>query len=418
MTTPDAAAPPEPALREPARPGPAAPTGPLAGVRILDVTSVIMGPFATQLLGDLGADVIAVEAARGDNNRSMGPGPHRQLSGVSLNLLRNKRNVAIDFKHPDGLQALLDIAATCDVFVSNLRPSTLTRAGLAYSDISVVRPDVVYCQAHGYPTGGDRQDEPAYDDVIQAECGIVDAATRITGAPMLAPTLLADKVCGLTIAYSVAAALYRRAVTGEGEHIEVPMLETVTAFTLVEHGAAAVPRPPMGPAGYERILNPHRRPWPTRDGWMVVLPYTREHYDRIFAAANRDDLLGDERYATHRRRIANSGFLYDQVGQMLASGTTAEWLTFFRRLDVPAGEVASLDDLVEGLPEAEHPHAGTYKLVPPPVRFARAPQDVRRPAPLIGEHTESVLAEIGYDQGRLAALRASGAVGQVAAELA
>ena len=375
-----------------------------------------MGPFATQLLGDLGADVITVEPARGDNCRSMGGGPHPQLSGVALNLLRNKRNVAIDFKHPDGRRAVLDIAATCDVFVTNLRPATLSRAGLAYADVAQVRPDVVYCEAHGYPTGGPRQDDPAYDDVIQAESGLADAAARVTGQPMLAPSVLADKVCSLTIVYSVTAALYRRARTGEGEHIEVPMEETFEAFTLVEHGAEAVPRPAVGPAGYQRVLTPHRRPWPTRDGWMVVLPYTKEQYDRIFAATDRDDLLGDERYATGRQRIANAGFLYDLVGQMLASRSTAEWLAFFREQDVPAGQVHTLDDLVDQLAEAHHPHAGTYKLVPPPVRFARAPQNVRRPAPLIGEHTESVLAEIGYDEGTLAGLRASGALAQVPAE--
>ena len=411
---------------DPARPSPASgtgsppgavpATGPLAGVRVLDLTSVVMGPFATQVLGDLGADVMTVEPARGDNSRSMGGGPHPQLSGVALNLLRNKRNVSVDFKHPEGRRAILDIAATCDVFVTNCRPATLSRAGLAYSDLVEVRPDIVYCQAHGYPTGGPRQDDPAYDDVIQAESGLADAGARVAGHPTLASTVLADKVCSLTIVYAVTAALYRRARSGDGEHIEVPMQETFEAFTLVEHGAEAVPRPPVGPAGYQRVLTPHRRPWPTRDGWMVVLPYTKEQYDRIFAATGRDDLLGDERYATGRQRIANSGFLYDLVGRMLASRTTAEWLTFFREQDVPAGAVASLDDLVDQLPDAEHPHAGSYKLVPPPVRFARAPQNVRRPAPLIGEHTEAVLAEVGYDEGRLAALRASGAVAQVPAE--
>ena len=237
-------------------------TGPLAGVRVLDVTSVVMGPYATQLFGDMGADVIAVEPAHGDTNRAMGPGPHRQLSGVALNLLRNKRNVSINFKHPEGRRALLAVAATCDVFVTNLRPSALERAGLTYEDIATVRPDVVYCQAQGYPVGSDRQDEPAYDDVIQAQSGVADAATRVSGQPMLAPTLLADKVCGLTIAYAVSAALFRRSQTGLGEHIEVPMLETVEAFALVEHGAAAVSVPPLGPAGYGRILTPHRRPWP------------------------------------------------------------------------------------------------------------------------------------------------------------
>jgi crotonobetainyl-CoA:carnitine CoA-transferase CaiB-like acyl-CoA transferase len=375
-----------------------------------------MGPYATQILGDLGADVIAIESVRGDTNRAMGAGPLRQLSGIALNLLRNKRNVALDFKQPEGRRALLAIAATCDVFVTNLRPGTLLRAGLSYDDLASVRPDIVYCQAHGYPTGSARQDDPAYDDVIQAETGIADAAARIGGKPTVAPTLVADKVCGLTIAYSVLAALYRRAVTGEGEHIEVPMVDTLTSWILVEHGAAAIARPPVGPAGYPRILTPHRRPWPTKDGWMMVLPYSKEHYDCIFAAAGRNDLLGDPRYATGRARIANAGFLYDQVGRMLESRTTAEWLVFFREHDVPAADTRSLDDLVEELPEAEHPKAGRYKLIPPPVRFTRAPQSVRRPAPLIGEHTDEVLAEVGYDGEGIAALRKSGAVGTLPAE--
>jgi crotonobetainyl-CoA:carnitine CoA-transferase CaiB-like acyl-CoA transferase len=398
--------------------GSSPPAGPLAGVRVLDITSVVMGPFATQILGDLGADVISVEPWRGDTNRAMGPGPLPQLSGVALNLLRNKRNVALDFKHPDGRRAVLDIASTCDVFVTNLRPGTLERAGLTYRDVAAVRPDVVYCQAHGYPTGTDRQDDPAYDDVIQAETGIADATRRVTGQAMISPTLLADKTCGLTIAYSVLAALYRRAVTGLGDHVEVPMVDTVTAFILVEHGAAAIPQPALGPAGYPRILTPYRRPWPTRDGWMMVLPYTREHYDSIFAASGRTDLLGDDRYSTGRKRIANAGFLYDEVGRMLASRTTTEWLAFFRQHDVPAAEVGVLEDLIEALPDAEHPHAGTYKVIPPPVRFAGAPQSVRRPAPLIGEHTEEVLAEVGYDVDDIASLRSSGALGRVPREFA
>jgi crotonobetainyl-CoA:carnitine CoA-transferase CaiB-like acyl-CoA transferase len=392
--------------------------GPLDGVRVLDVTSVVMGPYATQLLGDLGADVIAVEPPRGDTNRAMGPGPLPQLSGISLNLLRNKRNVSLNFKLAEGRDAVLDIARTCDVFVTNLRPGALARARIAYDDVAAVRPDIVYCQAHGYAAGGPREDDPAYDDVIQAETGIADAARRVGGEPMVSPTLMADKVCGLTIVYSVLAALYRRALTGEGDHLQVPMFDTMTSFILVEHGAAAIPQPALGPAGYPRILTPHRRPWPTKDGWMMVLPYTREHYDAIFSASGRHDLLGDDRYSTGRKRIANSGFLYDVVGRMLSERTTAEWLEFFREHDVPAARVTALEELVEQLPDAVHPHAGAYKMIPPPVRFASAPQSVRRPAPLIGEHTEQVLSEIGYDVERIASLRASGALGKVPGEFA
>jgi crotonobetainyl-CoA:carnitine CoA-transferase CaiB-like acyl-CoA transferase len=391
-------------------------SGPLSGIRVLDVTSVVMGPYATQILGDLGADVISVEASRGELNRAMGPGPHPQFSGVALNLLRNKRNVAIDFHHPGGHQALLDLAATCDVFVTNLRPGTLSRAHLSYPDVVAVRPDVVYCQAQGYPTDGPRADEPAYDDVVQAETGIADVISRVSGTPLVMPTLIADKVCGLTIVYAVLAALYRRATTGDGEHIEVPMVDTMTAFNLVEHGAAAIPRPPMGPAGYPRLLTPHRRPWPTKDGWLIVLPYTKEHFDAIFTALGRQDLLGDERYATGRNRIANAGFLYETVGVTLAQRTTAEWVQFFRDLDVPAAPIGILEDLVDALPEVEHPHVGAHKVIPPPVRFTHAPQSVRRPAPMIGEHTDEVLLEIGYDTQGIESLRASGALGKVAKE--
>lgn len=384
---------------------------------MLDLTSVVMGPFATQILGDLGADVITVEPPRGESNRSMGPGPVPQLSGVALNLLRNKRNISLDFKRPEGRDALLAVIATCDVLVTNLRPGTLERAGLAYRDVSELRPDIIYCQAHGYPSDGPRADEPAYDDVVQTETGIADAASRITGRPMIAPTIMADKVCGLTVVYSVTAALYRRAVTGHGERIEVPMVPTMKAFTLVEHGGAAIPEPPLGTAGYGRILNRERGPWPTRDGWIMALPYTREHYDSIFRAAGRDDLLGDLRYSTARARISNAPFLYDRVGAMMADRTTAEWLEFFREQNVPAAAVAGLDDLVAELPLAEHPVAGTYRQIPPPVIFDGAPQSVRRPAPLIGEHTDEVLAEAGYPGERIEALRRSGVLGGVPPEL-
>jgi crotonobetainyl-CoA:carnitine CoA-transferase CaiB-like acyl-CoA transferase len=392
------------------------PAGPLDGVRVLDLTSVVMGPYATQIMGDLGADVITVEPSRGDPARAMGAGPTTQLSGVALNLLRNKRNVALNFKDAAGRAVLLDIAATCDVFITNLRPGTLLRAGLGYGDVAARRADIIYCQAHGYPSDGPRGDDPAYDDVIQTETGTADATARVTGRPMVGATIMADKVCGLTIVYSVCAALFRRAGTGEGEHIEVAMAPTMTAFTLVEHGAAAIPEPALGPAGYPRVLATERGPWPTSDGWIMALPYTKEHYDSIFAGAGRQDLLGDDRYATGRQRIANAPFLYGQVGAMLRTGTTGQWLDFFRRHDVPAAEVATLDSLVAELPVSDHPVTGGYRQIPPPVRFERAPQSVRRPAPLIGQHTDEVLGEVGYDAEGIASLRRSGVIGGVPGE--
>lgn len=385
-------------------------SGPLSGVRVLDLTSVVMGPYATQLLGDLGADVITVEPATGEANRAMGPGPLPQLSGTALNLLRNKRNISLDFKQPAGREALLAVAATCDVFVTNLRPGTLARAGIDYPSVAGRRPDIIYCEAHGYPADSERADDPAYDDVVQTEVGVADASARLTGRPTVSPTIMADKVCGLNIVYAVSAALYRRGLDGRGEHIEVPMVETMKAFMLVEHGAAAVPEPKLGPAGYRRILNDKRGPWPTKDGWVMALPYTRRHYDALFEAAGRTDLLGDGRYATAHDRIENSPWLYEQIGLMMAERTTDEWLTFFKAVDVPAAPVATLDELVDELPVVEHPRAGRYRTVPPSIRFRHHPQSVRRPAPLIGEHSEEILREAGYDEGGIAELRANGSL--------
>jgi crotonobetainyl-CoA:carnitine CoA-transferase CaiB-like acyl-CoA transferase len=305
----------------------------------------------------------------------------------------------------------LDLAKTCDVFVTNLRPGKLASAGLSYRSLIEVRPDIVYCQAHGYSEASGRQDSPAYDDIIQAETGVVDAVSQLSGEPQLAPTIMADKVCALTIAYAVLAALYRRATTGRGDHIEVPMADTMKSWMLVEHGAAAIPQPALGAAGYPRVLNPHRRPWPTRDGWMVVLPYTKQHYDSAFAALGRNDLLGDPRYATGRDRIANASFLYEQIGSMLSTRTTAEWLELFSAQDVPAAAVSTLDDLVASLPDAEHPIAGAYKVIEPPVTFTHAPQSIRRPAARIGEHTKEVLLEVGYSNTEIARLARSGALG-------
>jgi crotonobetainyl-CoA:carnitine CoA-transferase CaiB-like acyl-CoA transferase len=387
----------------------------LAGVRVLDLSSVIMAPLATQILGDLGAEVILIEGAVLDINRLMGVGPHPQLSGAALNLLRNKRSVALDFKSEAGRGAVLRIAATCDVVVTNLRPGALARAGLSYEDVAAVRPDIVYCQAQGYPLDSPRADDPAYDDIMQSASGLADAARRQTGRAQISPTIMADKVCGLTIAYSVLAALYRRAVTGEGEWVEVPMEPTMVAFTLVEHGGDAIPRPALGPAGYARILVPNRRPQVTADGWIHVLPYSQKHYDSLFEGGGRPELVGDARYATPQARIANANLLYEWVADLVGPRTTAYWLEFCRRNGIPVTEVANLEDLVDSLPDAQHPVGGSYKTIPSPVRFRRAPSDAWRPAPLVGQHNAEVLREVGLSYEEIESLREAGVLIDMAA---
>jgi crotonobetainyl-CoA:carnitine CoA-transferase CaiB-like acyl-CoA transferase len=385
-------------------------TGPLAGVRVLDLSSVIMGPYATQILGDLGADVICVEDAKGDTNRIMGPGPVPGMSGVSLNLLRNKRNVCLDLKHADGRAAFLRVAATCDVLLTNLRPGPLGRLGLTYDAIRAVRPDIVMCQAHGWPSGSPDADKPAYDDVIQGSSGIAHAFELQTGTPALAPTLVADKVSGLTIAYAVMAALFHRERTGEGQFVEVPMIDALTSFTLVEHGCAAIPEPALGPAGYPRITAPDRRPFRTLDGWLSVLPYSAANYDDLFREGGRTELVGHAMVQSARERNRNAATLYAAVAPIVATRTTAFWVEFCERHDIPAGAVRTLDELTAELPMAEHPLAGAYREIPPPVRFAATPASVRRPAPMLGEHGREVLLEAGVDAAEVDALAASGAL--------
>jgi crotonobetainyl-CoA:carnitine CoA-transferase CaiB-like acyl-CoA transferase len=383
------------------------PNGPLAGVRVLDLTAVVMGPLATQILGDLGADVISVENRRGDINRTMSRGPRRGLSGVSLNLLRNKRNIAIDIAHPDGRAALLRIAARCDVFVTNLLPGSVSRLRLDYPDVAAVRPDVIYCQANGFPSDSPLAGEPAFDDIVQAASGVPDVLRRAGLAPGLVPTLLADKVSGLVLAYAIIAALFHRERTGQGQRVEVPMTAALAAFLLVEHGGAAMCQPPRGPAGYNRILTPLRGPLRTTDGWIAVQPHRDEHWRALLAEAGLPDLIGDERLSS-RAIWLNPGFGYATLGRALARHGTQHWLAFCSHNGIPAAAAADLDDIIAGLPEAEHPGAGRYKLVPSPARFSATPASVRRHAPLPGEHTREVLAEAGLTDAEIGRLERAG----------
>jgi crotonobetainyl-CoA:carnitine CoA-transferase CaiB-like acyl-CoA transferase len=382
--------------------------GPLHGVRVLDLTSVVMGPYATQTLGDLGADVVAIEGRHGDTNRSMGPGPLPGLSGTSMNLMRNKRSLGLDLKHEDGRAACLRLVERSDVMVTNLRPGPLGRLGLAYDDVRQVRPDIVFCQAHGYPSDHEKAEAPAYDDIIQSASGIGELFARQGHQPALLPTLVADKVCGLTMASSILAALYHRSLTGRGQRIEVPMIDVTRSFLLVEHGAGAIAEPPQSEPGYQRILTAERRPQRTVDGWINVLPYTDDHYHHLFRAGGRADLLDDPRIATRESRIANSDTLYREVAAILAGRTTAEWLGFCDDHGIPCTAAASLQDLIDGLPIEEHPRAGTYHQIPPPVRFSATPASIRRHAPLMGSDGRDVLAEVGYGSDELDDLERAG----------
>ena len=364
--------------------------GPLDGIRVLDLTSVIMGPYATQILGDLGADVISVDADRGDVNRVMGAGPHRELSGVALNLLRNKRNVRLDLRSNDDRALFLRIAAESDMVVTNLRPGPLRRLRLGYEDVRAVKPNIIFCEAKGFREDSPQADDPAYDDVIQAGSGLADAIEQVTGEPRVVPSIIADKICGLTIVYSVLAALVHRERTGEGQRIEVPMLDVMRSFVLVEHAAGATTIPPMAKAGYPRVLSPARGPQPTADGWISMLPYSDRHWQIVFGEVGRAALLDDPRMASGKDRSNNPDHAYGALAEVMLERTTDQWLKLCQTNDVPVTRIGRLDEIVADLPAAEHPLVGPYREIPQAVLFSQTPTSNRRPAPLVGQHTEEI----------------------------
>ncbi len=384
--------------------------GPLDGIRVVDLTSVMMGPMATQIFGDLGADVISIEAAGGDVIRFLGTPVHPHLCGTSLNVLRNKLNVALDLKRDEGRAALLRIVETADVFVTNLRPSSRARLGLTYEDLRAVRPDIVYCHAQGWPTDSPMAEAPAYDDVIQAASGLVDLYVRRGGRPASVPMAVGDEVSGLTIAYAVLAALFHRLRTGEGQSVEVPMRDAMAAFVLAMHGFDAVPQPPVGPAGYPRVLNTQRAPFATADGYLQIVLYTKADWAAMLHEAGRPDADTDPRILTPQARNENYDELYRLLTEVVRTRSTAEWVAWCTARGIACAPVASLEDLLSEMPVVDHPIAGSYRHIPLPARFSRTPAVLRRPAPTIGQHNAEVLASVGYTDDEIAEFAASGAL--------
>jgi crotonobetainyl-CoA:carnitine CoA-transferase CaiB-like acyl-CoA transferase len=391
-------------MTDPASPPPPRPAdGPLAGIRVIELATVIMAPYACQILGDLGADVIKVEAPSGDHSRVMGGGPHPQLSGVALNLHRNKRSVTLDLHQPAARAAFLKLLDTADVFVTNFRPKALKKLALDYESIGAARPGLVYCEAHGFSLESGDADLPSYDDIVQAATGIPALSEAATGAAHYVPTIIGDKVTGLTVTYAVLAALIHRAGTGQGQRVEVPMFDTVLGFNLVEHlSRAAVPG---GKAGYNRILNPFRRPHQTKDGYVAMLPYSDKSWSDLYHAVGHEHELSDPWF---QERLQNPQPVYASLGRILATRTTAEWLELAAELGIPAGPVPTVDDIIDDpaehrgvVSEHDHPAVGRYRQITPPVRFDRSPAGVRRHAPLLGEDTVEVLAEIGLSEDEI-----------------
>ena len=391
--------------------------GPLAGVRVVDCTTVVLGPWAAQQLGDLGADVIKIEPPEGDTTRQLGPMKNPGMGAFYLAVNRNKRSVVLDLKQEPARRALLRLAENADVLLHNYRPQAAKRLGMSYDVFRAVNPSLIYVGTYGFRAAGPYGDKPAYDDIIQAASGIASLQGALYGEPRYVPTIVADKTSSMTVLVAVLAALYHKARTGEGQEVEVPMLESVAAWVMVEHLYGETFVPPLDSAGYKRVLNRYRRPFKTRDGYLAILPYTDQNWRDFFTIAGRQDLLDDPRFKTLGTRLRHIEVLYEELGKIATTRTNAEWLGALDRHNIPGMIVNSLESLLRD-PHLEatgfwqivqHPSEGTLRLPGIPAAYSKTPGDIRRLPPRLGEHSLEVLREAGFGAAEIEAMLASGA---------
>jgi crotonobetainyl-CoA:carnitine CoA-transferase CaiB-like acyl-CoA transferase len=392
-------------------------SGALDGIRVVELTTVILGPWAAQMLGDMGAEVIKVETPAGDIMRQTGPRRNENMAALFLASNRNKRSLVLDLTRPAGLEALYRVVGTADVFLHNLRPKVAAKLGLDYARFAARFPRLVYCATYGFRREGPFADRPAYDDIIQAACGLSDLLHSTVGQPRYVPTVIGDKTTAYNVVWAVLAALLHRERGGGGQSIEVPMFECLVDYVMVEHLYGATFDPPIDRMGYQRILNTERRPYPTRDGHLAVMPYTDENWRALFALGGRPELAGDPRFATLRARVENTDALYAVLAEVIATRSTAEWQRLLEEANVPVMPVQKKEQLLEDRQLAasgfwrfvEHPTEGRLRMTDPPVRFGASPSSIRRMPPQLGEHSAEVLAEAGYSPAEIDALVAAGA---------
>ncbi|SIS96998.1 CaiB/BaiF CoA transferase family protein [Paracoccus saliphilus] len=395
--------------------------GPLDGLRIIDMTSVLMGPYATLMIGDFGADVIKVESPDGDVMRQVGPSRHAGMGPMFLHANRSKRSITLNLKLPEGREALLRLCENADVLVYNVRARAMARLGLSYDEVTAVNPRIIYAGMFGYGQSGPYADRPAYDDLIQGACGIPYLFSRVNdGEPRYVPSAIVDRIVGLAASNAILAALVERDRSGLGQRVDVPMLETMVNMVMGDHMGGLTFDPPLDRGGYARHLSADRRPYRTQDGSICALIYTDGHWRRFFKAIGRPDLPeGDPRYRNFTARMAHIDEVYAELARIFETRSTAEWMELLEQADVPAMPIHDFEGMLNDphlqatgyFEMVDHPSEGRIRQMAVPASWSRTPARPERLAPRQGEHGKEVLRESGFADDEIEALSKSGALG-------
>ncbi|AHH17501.1 CAIB/BAIF CoA-transferase, family III [Nocardia nova SH22a] len=392
-------------------------TGPLDGIRILDLTSNFMGPYASLLLADMGADIAKIESRAGDTTRGVGPCRHRGMSAIFLHLNRNKRSIVLDLKSAGGNAALKRMLTSADVVLYSLRPQAMAKLGLSYAEVRSVNPEIIYCGAFGFGQNGPYASRPAYDDLIQAAVGMPVLQSRKQGEPDYVATAVADRVVGMATSTAISMALFHRERTGRGQEVQVPMFETFAHFVLGDHLYGYTFDPPIGEWGYARMMNPDRRPYRTTDGYLGVNVYTDKHWHRFFELSGHPEMASDPKFADIHGRTANIAVLYEFLARTFETKSTAEWVQILTEADIPVIEMNTPDSLLDDphmkdvgfFRDEDHPTEGRLKSLGIPQQWSESRPELRYPAPRLGEHSTQLLTEYGFGTAEIEELLNSGA---------